>query len=68
MEIALILALVAVVILLSVRQRTVKTATKKALLDEAWRIVLNDPNYHHRRNYEERMRKDEAQIRKSEGL
>ena len=68
MEILVIIALVVVVISLSVRQRALKKAAKKALLDEAWHVVLNDPNYHHRRNYEERMREDEARIRKSEGL
>jgi hypothetical protein len=37
-------------------------------LDRAWRIVLEDPNYPHRRRYEERKRDDEARARKEEGL
>jgi len=48
--------------------RTSSRAEKAATLDDAWRIVLADPNYAHRRRYEERLREDEAQIRKAEGL
>jgi hypothetical protein len=35
--------------------RSVK-AHKKAILDDAWREVLDDPNYLNRRSYEERKR------------
>jgi hypothetical protein len=48
--------------------RSSSRASKLAALDEAWRIVLADPNYMHRRRYEERMREDEAQLRKAEGI
>jgi hypothetical protein len=48
--------------------RATSRAEKAATLDDAWRIVLADPNYMHRRRYEERLREDEAQIRKAEGL
>jgi flagellar biosynthesis/type III secretory pathway M-ring protein FliF/YscJ len=48
--------------------RKAAEAEKKAALNHAWDVVLSDPNYIHRRRYEERMRDDEAQARKEEGL
>ena len=44
-------------------------------LDQAWRLVLEDPNYEHRRRYyeqlvssEQRKAEEDARIRKKEGL
>jgi len=48
--------------------RKAEEAARQASLDHAWQVVLNDPNYLHRRRYEERMRDDEMQARKEEGL
>ena len=45
------------------------------VLSEAWRVVLDDPHYEHRRRYEEKLREDDlrlkkehATLRKKEGL
>ncbi len=38
---------------------------ENATLDQAWRIVLTDPHYAHRREYEERRHELEAQLRKA---
>jgi len=46
--------------------RTKSRANDMARLDEAWRVVLNDPQYMHRRRYEEYHREVEAQARKAE--
>ena len=37
-------------------------------LDRAWRLVLEDPNYEHRRRYYEHLVNSEKRIRKEEGL
>ncbi len=37
-------------------------------LSEAWRIVLDDPNYVHRRRYEEKLREDEISLDKEHAL
>jgi len=44
-------------------------------LDRAWRLVLEDPNYEHRRRYyehlvhsEQRRAEEDARIKKEEGL
>ncbi len=68
MEIVILLFLVVCIVWISWNARTKIRASKKAALDAAWRVVLNDPNYMHRRRYEERMREDKAQARKAEGL
>ena len=41
-----------------------KRAAKKTVLEKAWHIVLEDPDYPHRREYEERMRDYEERARK----
>jgi hypothetical protein len=45
------------------------------VLSEAWRVVLDDPHYEHRKRYEEKLREDDrrlkkehAMLRKKEGL
>jgi FtsZ-interacting cell division protein ZipA len=50
------------------KKRASTKAKNDAALQRAWRTVLNDPNYTHRRRYEERMHDDEIQVRKDEGL
>ncbi len=50
------------------RSREQRQIERQLAIEEAWRIVLSDPNYEHRRNYAERLRRDEAAIRRSEGL
>jgi len=49
------------------KMRVNSRASKAAALDRAWREVLSDPNYEHRREHEERKREDRER-RKAEGL
>lgn len=75
MELFLI-PLIAVCIVWAVWTARAKSrVSDKARLDEAWRTVLSDPKYAHRRRYEEynhnikeQERKAEAQARMIEGL
>jgi len=46
------------------REQRSEKATKKATLEQAWHIVLADPHYEQRRQYEEHKHKVEAQLRK----
>ena len=39
-------------------------ALESATLHQAWQIVLADPHYHHRREYEEHKHEVERQLRK----
>jgi len=50
------------------KKRASTKAKNAAALQRAWRTVLNDPNYAHRRQHEERMHDDEIQVRKEGGL
>jgi hypothetical protein len=68
MEVIIILFPVIVIVWILWNVRKNNRASKTAALDEAWRIVLDDSNYVHRRRYEERKREDEARARKAEGL
>jgi hypothetical protein len=75
MEIVIMPFIVAGIIWAVWKVRTKHRAEDMAHLDNAWRVVLNDPNYMHRRRYEEysheveaQARKAEAQARKAEGL
>lgn len=68
MEFIVIIFIISGIVWMIWTARTSSRAEKLATLDDAWRIVLADPNYMHRRNYEERLRENEAQIRKAEGL
>ena len=56
MEIIIILSLVACIVWLLWKLRIKIRAENEAALGEAWRVVLNDPNYLHRRRDEERRR------------
>ena len=40
--------------------RALDKAKETAALEQAWRAVLDDPHYEHRRQYEERKREEEA--------
>jgi hypothetical protein len=75
MELALLIALVAFVTFLLIHGRTKRRHEEQMQLTEAWRVVLSDPQYAHRRLYEEKLREDEvkfkkehASLRKQEGL
>jgi hypothetical protein len=46
------------------REQRFEKATKKATLEQAWRIVIADLHYEERRQYEEHKHKVEAQLRK----
>jgi len=71
MELILLAGLVAVLVWIAwtvwkwwKREQGLEKATEKATLEQAWRIVLADPHYEQRRQYEEHKQKVEAQLRK----
>lgn len=67
MEFIVIGFIVACVVWFVWRARARNRASKKAVLDQAWHVVLDDPDYTHRRRYEERMREyDERAHKESE--
>jgi hypothetical protein len=69
MEIILFLGIVASIIWIIWKVRSHDRSLEKAALDQAWRIVLDDPHYAARRAYEERKHEDEARLRReSEAL
>ena len=75
MEIALFFLLVALIAFLMVRAHRAEKHRHEMVLSEAWRVVLDDPHYEHRRRYEEKLREDDlrltkehALLRKKEGL
>ena len=75
MEFVVVPLAVACVIWAIWKVRTKRQASGQARLDAAWRVVLSDPNYKHRRRLEEynreveaRAREAEAKARKVEGL
>jgi hypothetical protein len=68
-EIIIILFLVASIVWIVRKVRAHDRALEKDALHQAWRIVLDDPHYVHRRQYEERKHEEEARLRKeAEGL
>ena len=66
MEFFAVPLIVALIVLAIWKGRTMRRASDQARLDKAWRIVLSDPNYAHRRRVEEYNREVEAQARKAE--
>ena len=71
MEFIFLIGLVAVVVWSALTvwkiwtgEQRLEKATKKATLEQAWHIVLADPHYEQRRQYEEHKHKVEAQLRK----
>ncbi len=74
-ELIVVPLIIACIIWVVWKVREKKRQSDKADLDEAWHTVLSDPNYLHRRRYEEyksevdsQARKAEAQARKIESL
>jgi hypothetical protein len=67
MEFLIIFSAIAGIILIIWKIRANSRAAKAASLDRAWREVLSDPNYLHRRDHEERKRSDRER-RMAEGL
>ena len=53
MELIIILVLIGIIVWVIWRARASMHAEKMALLDDAWRTVLSDPNYERRRQQEE---------------
>jgi hypothetical protein len=75
MEFFVVPLIVALIVWAVWKAQTKRQASDEARLDEAWRVVLSDPNYTHRRRIEEydrevevQARKAEAEARKIEGL
>jgi hypothetical protein len=64
LEIVLIILLAAPIAWIVWKVRAHDRALENASLHEAWRMVLDDPHYEHRRQYEERKRQVEAQLQK----
>ncbi len=71
MEFIFLIGLVAVVIWSALtvwkmwtRDKRLEKTAEKATLEQAWHIVLADPHYEQRRQYEEHKHKVEAQLRK----
>jgi len=71
MDLIFFVGLVAVIVLIPwivwkmyAREQGLEKATKKATLQQAWRIVLADPHYEQRRQHEEHKHKVEAELRK----
>jgi hypothetical protein len=63
MEIVFIVVLVGCIILLFMKMRNRVYASDAATLAEAWRMVLDDPNYNERRPLEERKHVAEREAR-----
>jgi len=68
MELIIIAGIIVFIVWIIWKVRASNRASRKAALDQAWHVVLSDPNYLQRRRYEERMREDETQARNEEGL
>jgi hypothetical protein len=64
LEISIIFCVVVSIVWIVWKLRAHDRALEKAALDQAWRVVLDDPHYGHRRQYEERKREEEARLRK----
>jgi hypothetical protein len=61
MEIAIIISLVVCVIWFATKVRNRAKESDEAVLANAWRVVLSDPNYKQRRPLEERKHAVEGQ-------
>ena len=75
MEVIIIFLLVALIASLMAHAHRAEKHRHEMVLSEAWRVVLDDPHYVHRRRYEEKLREDDlrlkkehATLRKKEGL
>ena len=67
LEFVIILAVIGGIIFYIWKLRANSQAAQAAALDRAWRVVLSDPDYSHRRDHEERVREDQKR-RIAEGL
>jgi hypothetical protein len=63
MEPILIILLIAGLVWIVMRARRREVEANEATLSRAWRIVLDDPNYHERKAVEERRRALEDETR-----
>ncbi len=68
MEILIILLLIVVIAFFVVRAHGVEKRRHEMALSEAWRLVLDDPHYEHRRRYEEKLRQDDVRLKKEHAL
>ncbi len=68
MEILVILSLIVLIAFLMLRSRRVEKRRREMMLAEAWRIVLQDPHYEHRKRYEEKLREDDLSLKKQHAL
>ncbi len=68
MEILVILLLILLVAFFIVRARSMEKQRHEMALNEAWRVVLEDPHYEHRRRYEEKLREDDLRLKKEHAL
>ena len=68
MEIMVIFLLVALIAFLMVRAHRAEKYRHEIMLSEAWRVVLDDPHYEHRRRYEEKLREDDLRLKKEHAL
>ena len=68
MEIIVIFLLVALITFLMVRAQRTEKHRHEMVLSEAWRVVLDDPHYEHRRRYEEKLREDDLRLKKEHAL
>jgi hypothetical protein len=66
MEFVVVPLVIGVIVWVVWKAQTKRHASDEARLDEAWRVVLSDPNYTHRRRLEEYNREVEAEARKAE--
>jgi len=66
METIIIAVAIVIIAWIAWKVRTKSRATRDAELHQAWQTVLEDPDYAHRRRYEERMRQKEARMREDE--
>ncbi len=64
MEFLIFLLLVALIAFLIIRGRWNERRRHDIELSKAWRMVLDDPHYEHRRRYEEKLRQDDRRLRK----
>jgi len=68
MELAVIFVLLAFAIWWRVykawSRRQFRRQDEEDMLRQAWSIVLSDPNYHHRRRYEEQLLSDREKLKK----
>jgi hypothetical protein len=69
LEFIILLCVAASIVWIVWKLRTQDRALKRATVEQAWRIVLNDPHYVQRRHYEEHKHEEETRLSKeAEGL